>query len=156
MTTDAARYGQLDDHGKGKNGKTGADNAAVPLVTTTISRNLSGLDFTTAFRLACKRAAASSPSSRASAPKRGVFRSVIDLQVAINRFVAETNVDPKPLRLKPPTQKAYSPLLSGGSLLVYVYYEDEPGRRAAVNLPAESRRIATRLSRLPELWRGMQ
>ena len=28
--------------------------------------------------------------------KRGVFRSVIDLQVPINRFVAETNVDPKP------------------------------------------------------------
>ena len=28
--------------------------------------------------------------------KRGVFRSVIDLQVAINRFVAETNLNPKP------------------------------------------------------------
>jgi hypothetical protein len=28
--------------------------------------------------------------------KRGVFRYVVDLQVAINRFVAETNVDPKP------------------------------------------------------------
>ena len=28
--------------------------------------------------------------------KRGVFRSVIDLEVAINRFVADTNVDPKP------------------------------------------------------------
>jgi hypothetical protein len=28
--------------------------------------------------------------------KRGVFRSVTDLQVAINRFVADTNVDPKP------------------------------------------------------------
>ena len=28
--------------------------------------------------------------------KRGVFRSVIDLQVAINRFVAETNANPKP------------------------------------------------------------
>src|SRR5712672_3501168 len=28
--------------------------------------------------------------------KRGVFRSVVDLQLAINRFVAETNVDPKP------------------------------------------------------------
>jgi hypothetical protein len=28
--------------------------------------------------------------------KRGVFRSVIDLQSAINRFVAETNADPKP------------------------------------------------------------
>jgi hypothetical protein len=28
--------------------------------------------------------------------KRGVFRSVVDLQSAINRFVAETNADPKP------------------------------------------------------------
>ena len=28
--------------------------------------------------------------------KRGVFRSVVDLQVAINRFVADTNADPKP------------------------------------------------------------
>ena len=28
--------------------------------------------------------------------KRGVFRSVIDLQAAINRFVEENNVDPKP------------------------------------------------------------
>jgi hypothetical protein len=26
----------------------------------------------------------------------GVFRSVVDLQAAINRFVAETNADPKP------------------------------------------------------------
>ena len=28
--------------------------------------------------------------------KRGVFQSVVDLQLAINRFVAETNADPKP------------------------------------------------------------
>jgi transposase len=28
--------------------------------------------------------------------KRGVYRSVVDLQAAINRFVAETNNDPKP------------------------------------------------------------
>jgi hypothetical protein len=28
--------------------------------------------------------------------KRGVFRSVVDLQVPINRFVAETTADPKP------------------------------------------------------------
>jgi hypothetical protein len=28
--------------------------------------------------------------------KRGVFRSIVDLQAAINRFVAETNADPKP------------------------------------------------------------
>ena len=28
--------------------------------------------------------------------KRGVLRSVVDLQLAINLFVAETNADPKP------------------------------------------------------------
>ena len=28
--------------------------------------------------------------------KRGVFRSVVDLQEAINRFIAETNANPKP------------------------------------------------------------
>jgi transposase len=28
--------------------------------------------------------------------KRGVFQSVVDLQLAINRFVADTNADPKP------------------------------------------------------------
>jgi hypothetical protein len=31
--------------------------------------------------------------------KRGVFRSVADLQAAINRFVEETNSDPKPFVL---------------------------------------------------------
>ena len=28
--------------------------------------------------------------------KRGVFRSIVDLQAAINRFLKETNDDPKP------------------------------------------------------------
>jgi hypothetical protein len=28
--------------------------------------------------------------------KRGVFRSIFDLQIDINRFVEETNADPKP------------------------------------------------------------
>jgi transposase len=28
--------------------------------------------------------------------KRGVFRSIVELQAAINRFLAETNIDPKP------------------------------------------------------------
>src|SRR3546814_9545915 len=28
--------------------------------------------------------------------KRGIFRSLVDLQAAINRFVAEHNTDPKP------------------------------------------------------------
>jgi len=31
--------------------------------------------------------------------KRGVFRSIVELQAAINRFLAETNADPKPLCL---------------------------------------------------------
>ena len=30
--------------------------------------------------------------------KRGVFRSVVDLQAAINRFIADHNTDPKPFR----------------------------------------------------------
>jgi hypothetical protein len=28
--------------------------------------------------------------------KRGVFRSIVDLQAAIKRFLAETNADPRP------------------------------------------------------------
>jgi hypothetical protein len=28
--------------------------------------------------------------------KRGVFKSIVDLQAAINRFIAETNEEPKP------------------------------------------------------------
>jgi hypothetical protein len=28
--------------------------------------------------------------------KRGVFQSIVDLQAAINRFLAETNDEPKP------------------------------------------------------------
>jgi hypothetical protein len=28
--------------------------------------------------------------------KRGVFHSIVDLQAAINRFLAEHNVEPKP------------------------------------------------------------
>ena len=39
---------------------------------------------------------ASSPRSHRQRLKRGVFQSVVDLQLAINRFVAETNADPKP------------------------------------------------------------
>jgi hypothetical protein len=31
--------------------------------------------------------------------KRGVFRSVIDLQAAINRFVTETNADPQAIHM---------------------------------------------------------
>ena len=46
--------------------------------------------------------------------KRGVFRSVADLQAAINRFVTETNSDPKPLRLDRQSRNASSPLSNEG------------------------------------------
>src|SRR5688572_12318446 len=46
--------------------------------------------------------------------RRGVFRSVVDLQAAINRFVEETNYDPSPSS-GPPTPTASSPLSREGS-----------------------------------------
>ena len=46
--------------------------------------------------------------------KRGVFRSVVDLQFAINCFITDTNADPKPF-VWTADQNAYSPLLNGGS-----------------------------------------
>ena len=46
--------------------------------------------------------------------KRGVFRSVADLQAAINRFVAETNSDPKPF-VWTAEPNASSPLSNEGS-----------------------------------------
>jgi hypothetical protein len=46
--------------------------------------------------------------------KRGVFRSVVHLQLAINHFVAETNADPKPL-VWTAIQSACSPLSNAGN-----------------------------------------
>ena len=46
--------------------------------------------------------------------KRGVFQSVVDLQLTINRFVADTNADPSP-SFGRPIQNASSPLSNAGS-----------------------------------------
>jgi hypothetical protein len=47
---------------------------------------------------------------------------------------------------------------ANGVAVSYVYFEDEPGRRAAANLMAkdEARRIAAGITRLPELLRAEQ
>jgi hypothetical protein len=47
--------------------------------------------------LAQRRQGASSPSLTLRRLKRGVFRSVDDLKATINRFIADTNADPKSL-----------------------------------------------------------
>src|SRR5271154_5529340 len=49
--------------------------------------------------------------------KRGVFHSVVDLQAAINRFVAETNTDPKPFTWTANPNKIIAAVKRGNQVL---------------------------------------
>jgi hypothetical protein len=45
--------------------------------------------------------------------ERGVFRSVVDLQVTINRFVADINADPKPFVWTADTKRVLAAVNAG-------------------------------------------
>lgn len=49
--------------------------------------------------------------------KRGVFCSVVELQAAINRFLAETNADPRPFRWKKDPHKILAAVKRGHQVL---------------------------------------
>jgi transposase len=53
--------------------------------------------------------------------KRGVFQSVIDLQIAINRFVAETNNEPKPFTWTADPDKIIAAVRRGHQVLDSVH-----------------------------------
>jgi DDE superfamily endonuclease len=49
--------------------------------------------------------------------QRGAFRSVVDLQLAINRFVADTNADPKPFAWTVDPKRAFAAVKRGKQTL---------------------------------------
>ena len=53
--------------------------------------------------------------------KRGVFRSVVDLQAAINRFVAEHNTDPKPFKWTADPDKIIAAVKRGHQVLESIH-----------------------------------
>ena len=56
------------------------------------------------------------------------------------------------------TARAFIVRDHSGQALAYLYYEDEPGRRAAANLLTrdEARRITIKMAKLPELVKRPQ
>ena len=53
--------------------------------------------------------------------KRGTFRSVVGLQIAINRFVAETNHDPKPFTWTADPDKIIAAVRRGHQVLDFIH-----------------------------------
>ena len=53
--------------------------------------------------------------------KRGVFRSIVDLQTAINRFLAETNDAPKPFRWTADPDKIIAAVKRGHQVLESIH-----------------------------------
>src|SRR6185369_14129792 len=53
--------------------------------------------------------------------KRGVFHSVVDLQLAINRFVVETNADPKPFVWTADTKRVLAAVKRGKQVLESIH-----------------------------------
>jgi transposase len=56
--------------------------------------------------------------------KRGVFRCVVDLQATINRFVAETNLDPKPFTWTADPDKIIAAVRRGHQTLDSIHSHD--------------------------------
>jgi hypothetical protein len=65
---------------------------------------------------------------------------------------------PRPWDIEEINKAAFVVRDDNGTALAYVYFEEEPGRRAAANLLTrdEARRIAAGIARLPELLRAEQ
>jgi hypothetical protein len=53
--------------------------------------------------------------------KRGVFRSVVDFQVAINRFGAGTNADPEPFIWTADSKRVFAAVKHGKETLESVH-----------------------------------
>src|SRR5208282_4239560 len=77
--------------------------------------------------------------------KRGVFRSIVDLQTAINRFLEETNDDPKPFVWTADPDQIIAAVKRGYQALGFIHQEvhatDPPGDPTPERRPADAPRL---------------